>query len=826
MKGKEELLAELTLEEKAALLEGYKNWETNPIPNQDIPSIYLTDGPLGVRKISALQSKGAVGLGETEKSTCFPSLANLSTSWDEQLAKKEGEGIGKESHFHGVDVVLAPAMNLKRDPRCGRNFEYFSEDPLLSGRIASAYVKGIQKAGTGACLKHFACNNLEGRRFSSDSIVDQRALHELYLKNFALAIKDSQPETVMCSYNYLNEVCVSENKYLLTDVLRKEMGFKGLVMTDWGATKDRVKGVEAGVDLSMPGGVVQDRKDIIKAVKDGILPLETLNNSVRRVLTLIEKRIQDRKLIPEQEKTIQENEKLAEEIALKSAVLLKNDGVLPLKNDEKILAVGYLFSHIRYQGAGSSGLNPIKLVSIKEAFDQGEVKYDYVQGYEEKAGKNEEKLYQEALRKAEDYQTVLFFGGLTAFEESEGYDRKDLKISSNQVRLIEGLINEGKKVVLVLFGGSPVELPFEGKLAAILNMYLPGEMGGEATRKLLFGLSSPEGHLAETWVKKTEDIFRFVDFGKDNYEEYRESIFIGYRYYDKAKGKVRYPFGYGLSYTSFTHSDFKVTSTDKVIKVSLKVKNNGEYEGGDLIQVYVGKNPQSKVFKAEKELIGFKKVHLKPKEEKEIKIEFKTEDLSYFNPLLYKWVLENGTYPLYIATDANSIIFKDQIEIKGEKEIPSPYSASLNDTYDKIADNGIDEQTFLALLNKKQIEKRTIPPFTTEDCLKDFVITPSGKAISDGIISRSSSNIPDPATLPDGEAKDALIRNKALIVGLMPSMSLRVMVETGGGAMSLKVAEGMVAAANGDFVKYQEMMNYKEEPLPLPIELAEKKSKD
>lgn len=314
-------MADLTIEEKAALLEGYQNWETNPIPSQEVPSIYMTDGPLGVRKIASLKSKGVVGLGVTEKSTCFPSLANLASSWDEDLAVKEGEGIGKEAHLHGIDIVLAPAMNLKRDPRCGRNFEYFSEDPLLSGKIAASYIKGIEKAGTAACIKHFACNNLEGRRFSSDSIVDQRALHELYLRNFGIAIKEGQPETAMCSYNYLNEVCVSENRYLLTDVLRKELSFKGLVMTDWGATKDRVKGVKAGVDLSMPGSVIQDRRDIINAVKDGSLSMDDLNIAVSRVLSLIQKRIKDREIMPDEVKTVEANEKLAEEIALKSAVL-------------------------------------------------------------------------------------------------------------------------------------------------------------------------------------------------------------------------------------------------------------------------------------------------------------------------------------------------------------------------------------------------------------------------------------------------------------------------------------------------------------------------
>jgi beta-glucosidase len=824
MKDIKTLLAELTVEEKAALVEGYENWMTNPIPSQEIPSIYLTDGPLGIRKISKIQVHGAVGLGETEKSSAFPSLTNLSNTWDEDLAEREGEGLGKEAHLHEVDVLLAPPMNIKRDPRCGRNFEYISEDPLVAGKIASAYVKGIQKEGTSACLKHFALNNLEGRRFTSDSVADERAMREIYLKPFEIAVKESKSDTVMASYNKINGTFASEDKWLLTEVLRKDWGFDGLVMTDWGATNERVEGIKAGLDLDMPGGILYNRRSIIEAVKNGTLKIEDLDKAVANVLKLINKHI-GKKVEIDEAKTIEEDKNIALEIAEKSAVLLKNDGALPLSKEGKYAVVGYLFDHMRYQGAGSSGINPISLLTTKEAFDQAGIKYSFFKGYEEKASSKKEELAQEALNGITDFDTVIFFAGLTAFAESEGYDRKDIKIPSNQLELIEKIAATGKKVIVILFNGSPIEVPFYEKANSILDVYLPGEQGGKAIEELVFGEKSPEGHLTETWPLKTEGIYRYEDFGDNDEELYKENIFVGYRYFDLKPENVRFPFGFGLSYSSFNCSNCKVEKDGEKIAVSLKVKNQGPYDSAEVVQVYVGANPSSKVFKANKELKAFKKVYLKAGEEKSVELSIAENDLAYYNTAEHRWVVENGTYPIYIATDVKTIIFKQDIEITGQKEAIAPYADEVVKAYQSIASNEITDEIFFKTLNGFKPVYKPHKPYTINTCIKDFKYSLWGRVVYKTIAGGTKKMGKNIKKMEEGEAKDAAIRNMALIEGLTPSFSPRNMVQSGGGRAQISMAYGLVAAANGHLIKAIKLMKQKEDPLPLPCEEKADKQK-
>ena len=438
MKNIDELISKLTLKEKIELVSGYKSWMTNSIKRLDIPSIYLTDGPIGVRKKDDNNSQGGLGLGKSYPSTSFPTSVNLANSFNNRLAYNMGKAIGEECEIYNVNVLLGPALNIKRDPRCGRNFEYFSEDPMLAGLMAANYVNGVQSNNVAACLKHFAANNSENYRYMGSSVLDERALHEIYLKPFEIATRIAHPKTVMCAYNQINGVPCSENKTLNVDILRRNWGFKGLVMTDWGATKDRVKGIKAGIDLDMPGDVKDNKQALEKAIKNNTLSIKELDRAVKNVLKLVYSFNENKVVTEKDQKAIFDNHNtLALKIALESAVLLKNDNnILPLRKEQKVLVVGELFEKMRYQGAGSSSMNPYKLTTCKDAFDKYNVNYEYVKGYKEIEDKIDEYLVNETLEKAKHYDTILFFGGLTELFESEGYDRENLSLPNNQIEVL------------------------------------------------------------------------------------------------------------------------------------------------------------------------------------------------------------------------------------------------------------------------------------------------------------------------------------------------------------------------------------------------------
>ena len=722
MKNIDELISKLTIKEKVDLVSGYKSWMTSPIKRLDIPSIYLTDGPIGVRKKDDSASLGGLGLGKSFPSTSFPTSVNLANSFNNRLAYNVGKAIGQECEVYNVNVLLGPAMNIKRDPRCGRNFEYFSEDPLLAGLMAANYVNGVQSNNVAACLKHFAANNSENYRYMGSSILDERALHEIYLKPFEIATKIAHPKTIMCAYNQVNGVPCSENKYLNVDVLRRLWGYKGLVMTDWGATKDRVKGVQAGIDLDMPGDVKYNKKQLIKAIKNKTLSIKDLDRATKNVLKLVYSFDKNKELSDKDKKAIFENNNtLALRVALESAVLLKNENnILPLDKDKKVLVVGELFEKMRYQGAGSSSMNPYKLTTIKDAFDKYNVKYEYVKGYKEIIDKGDETLVNEALIKAKNYDTILFFGGLTDLFESEGYDRKDLSLPNNQLSLISSLAKENN-VVTILFGGSPFEMPFVNNVKAILNMFLPGQAGGEATRKLLYGEANPSGKLSETWVKELKDIPYFDKYSSDYLENYKENIYVGYRYYDLKKDKVLFPFGYGLSYSTFTFVHKGIKLEDNVITVKVEVTNTSNVAGSEVIQVYVGKNKNSKVFKANKELKGYEKVYLKPNESKEVSISFKRSDVSYYNNKLKKFIIENGTYPIYVGNSSTDIKYELEFVIAGYKEFDQPYSNDVNKAYNDINNiDKINDEIFNETINNLKVEVPSSNPFTLETQLEEF----------------------------------------------------------------------------------------------------------
>ena len=573
----EKLIKEMTVEEKAALVSGTDSMYTNPIPRLGIPSLSVADGPHGLRK----QLGGSEdGVNLSEPATAFPAAASTASGWDSSITRRMGEAIARECRFYGVHTLLGPGVNIKRNPLCGRNFEYFSEDPLLAGAMAAGEIEGLQSNGVGVSVKHFALNNSENFRLAGNSVASENTIRKLYFKPFEYIVKKASPATVMCAYNQINGVFCSENKWLLTDVLRGEWGFDGVVMSDWGAVNDRIRGIKAGLDLEMPGDTAICRRQILDAAADGTLPMETLDESCRRILKWIDKYVQPADPSPVDWES---HHKLAAELAAECAVLMKNDGVLPLGGSEKLHITGELFESMRYQGAGSSMINPMLLTTTADVFKERGIKSHPV----------------------EECDVILVFAGLTDEYESEGYDRENMRLPQDQLSQIDELCAAGKKVVVILFGGSPVELPFFDRVSAVLNMYLPGQNGGTAVTQLLFGERNPSGKLAETWPLRYEDVPGAKTFGKKYNEVYAEGVEVGYRYYNKHNIPVRCPFGFGLSYTTFEHSGW--TEAGGIYRDI--VTNTGERSGAEVAQLFING-----------ELRGFEKIFLKPGESKTVEI--------------------------------------------------------------------------------------------------------------------------------------------------------------------------------------------------------------
>ena len=573
----ERMIRELTVEEKAALVSGTDAFYTNAIPRVGIPALSMSDGPHGLRKQIGNFDNGVT---ESEPATSFPTAVTTASSWNPENTRRMGEAIAEECRYYGVHTILGPGVNIKRNPLCGRNFEYFSEDPYLAGVMGAAEVNGVQSKGVGVSVKHFALNNSENFRFMGNSIASENTMRKLYLRPFEYIVKHARPATVMCAYNQVNGTFCSEHQWLLTDVLRKEWGFDGVVMSDWGAVHDRVAGLKAGLDLEMPGDTAICRRWILDGIKDGTLPTEDLDAACRNILNWIEKYVKPADPTPVDWDA---HHALASEIAADCAVLLKNDGVLPLKGTDKLHIAGELFSNMRYQGAGSSMIHPARLTTPKDAFDAHGVQSHSV----------------------EDCDTILYFGGLTDDYESEGCDREDMRLPEKQLKEIDALLQTGKPIAVVLFGGSPVELPFCDKVSAILNMYLPGQNGGTAVYDLLFGEKNPSGKLAETWPMRYEDVPNHETFGKSINEVYSEGTEVGYRYYGKHNVPVRFPFGFGLSYTTFAKSEW----TKDGDAWEQTIRNTGDRFGGEVAELFV-----------DGELAGFRKVYLAPGESATVRI--------------------------------------------------------------------------------------------------------------------------------------------------------------------------------------------------------------
>lgn len=782
-----QLVEQMTLEEKASLMSGKNFWETDSIERLGVESIFLADGPHGIRKQAAAADH--LGLNESVPATCFPTAATVANSWDTDLGEKIGEHLGREAHAQGVNVLLGPGINMKRNPLCGRNFEYFSEDPYQAGKLSAAYIRGIQSQGVSACVKHFAVNNQEERRMSIDTIVDERTLREIYLTAFEIAIKEGDVKTVMSSYNKLNGEYTNEHKHLMQEILRDEFGFDGVVVTDWGGSNDRVKGLIAGNELEMPTANGETVQDIIEAVKMGVIDETILDVAVDRLLELM---LTTNEALEKEQAPIDQNNHhaFAEKVAEESIVLLKNeDNILPLKKEEKLAIIGDFAENPRYQGAGSSVVNPTELETTLEAVKRFDVDViGYVPGFN-RYGKKDQKKLKQAEQLAKEADVVLLYLGLDEVTEAEGLDRGDMKIPQNQRELVQAVKAVNPNIVVILSCGSAVEIPFVDDVKGLVHGYLSGQAGAKAMLNILTGKTNPSGKLSESYPVQYEDTPTYHYFpGKEVSVEYREGPFIGYRYYDTADVKVRFPYGYGLSYTTFKYDEVSVTDTG----VTVKVTNTGSMAGKEVVQLYVGKEA-SRIFRPNKELKGFTKVHLFPNETKEVTIDFDDYTFRYFNVNTNAWDKEAGTYQLMIASSSETIQLMTTIDIEGSVNA-HPYDEKVLAPYYTGNIREISDAAFEALIG------RPIPKSTWDRSQPlGYNDTISQCRYAKGWIGRLSYRL---VTFAHKFLWKIGKRETAnLIMMSVYHMPFRGYARMTGGAINMPMVDGMLTAINGQFFK-------------------------
>ena len=715
-----DLIKEMTLEEKTALLSGKDFWSTKAISKLNIDSIYLTDGPHGVRKQST--NADELSLQKSIATTCFPTACCSACSFDPNIMYEMGEAISKEAKENKVAVVLGPGINIKRSPLCGRNFEYFSEDPYLAGKMASGWISGLEDNGIQSSLKHFAANNQETLRLIIDSVVDERALREIYLYAFEIAVKESKPSTIMCSYNSVNGAFASENKYLLNDILRKEWGFDGIVISDWGAVNDRVEALKAGLDLQMPSTNGYDDKKVYNAVKENKLDERILNKSVERLLYFTLYSMDN--IYNDYSYDKEENHNIARHIAENSIVLLKNeDKILPAKKDSKIAVIGEFAQKPRYQGNGSSLINAYKIDTAEEYFKENNLEFNYAKGYDSNSSSIDKSLIEEAVNTAKDKDLVIIFAGLINSYESEGFDRKHLNLPENHNYLIEEVSKVNKNVVVVLSIGAPVLMPWIDKVKGVLNLYLAGEAAVSAAFNIIFGIVNPSGKLAETFPLALEDNPSYKYFpGGNKAVEYRESIFVGYRYYDKTEKDVLFPFGFGLSYTTFEFSHLIVSDANTIagldnIHVVFDIKNTGDIFGSEVAQIYITP-PENNVFKAKRELKGFIKVFLEPNETKTVILKLNKRSFSFFNTETKKYEIESGIYTISVGNSSRNLLLSKNMEINSNN-----YYQKRIESYFDFKDIDVSDKDFEALIGRelKPINIKADKPYNINNNLSDLM---------------------------------------------------------------------------------------------------------
>ncbi|MEC0202711.1 glycoside hydrolase family 3 C-terminal domain-containing protein [Paenibacillus lautus] len=718
----DEIVKQMTLEEKAGMCTGLNFWNLKGVERLGVPSIMVTDGPHGLRK----QRQGADHLGvfDSVPATCFPSAAGLASSWDRELVRQVGVALGEECQAEDVAVLLGPGANIKRSPVCGRNFEYFSEDPYLSSELAASHIQGVQSQGVGTSLKHFAANNQEHRRMTTDAIIDERTLREIYLASFEGAVKKGQPWTVMCSYNQVNGVYASENSRLLTDILKDEWGHEGFVVSDWGAVNQRDDALAAGMELEMPSSNGLGERKVVEAVQSGKLAEEALDRAVARILRMIFMAVDHKKENAVYD--VKEHHALAREVAGESMVLLKNeDRLLPLGQDSKIAVIGAFAKTPRFQGGGSSHINPTRLDTPYEeiaALSAHESNVTYAQGYSLESDAMDEALIQEALQAARQGQAAVVIAGLPDRYESEGYDRTHLSLPENQLRLINAIAEVQDNIVVVLLNGSPVEMPWLHQVKAVIEGYLGGQAVGGAIADVLFGKKNPSGKLAETFPVKLSDNPSYLNFpGEGDRVEYKEGIFVGYRYYDKKEMKTLFPFGHGLSYTTFEYSDLQLSRAElkdnETVEVSVTVTNTGTLAGKEIVQLYV-RDVDSKVIRPEKELKGFAKVNLQPGEHKTVTFMLNKRSFAYYNVDLQDWHVESGSFEILVGKSSQEIVLRDTLQVESTVRLKKTYS--LNSTVGDLLSDPVTSETIGQLLRKFQ-EDSPMSGMADDDSFSDLL---------------------------------------------------------------------------------------------------------
>ncbi len=667
------LVSQMTLEEKAGLCSGLDFWHTKPVERLGVPSVMVSDGPHGLRKQD--EKADHLGVNDSIKAVCMPAACATASSFDRDLMGRMGQAIGDSCQHEKLGVVLGPAVNIKRSPLCGRNFEYFSEDPYLAGEMSAAYINGVQSKNVGTSIKHFAANSQEHRRMSSSSNADERTLREIYFPAFEISVRKAQPWTVMCSYNRVNGVYASENPWLLTDVLRKEWGFKGYVMSDWGAVSDRVAGVAAGLDLEMPSsGGINDRK-IVAAVKSGELDEKIVDQACERILEINYRYLDNAR--PETPWDQEADHQLSARIAEECMVLLKNDGILPLNKTDEVAFIGKFAAKPRFQGGGSSHINAFRTTSAVEAA-QG-LPVTYVQGYSAARDMATDEMIAEAVQAAKAAKVAVVFAGLPDAYESEGYDRTHMAMPACQNRLIEAVAGANPNTVVVLHNGSPVEMPWLGKVKAVLEAYLGGQAVGIAAVRLLYGDANPCGHLAETFPVKLSDNPSYLYYGGEGDEaDYREGVFVGYRYYDKKEMPVLFPFGFGLSYTTFACSNLRLSGakiTDQeTLTATVTVTNTGSRAGKTVVQLYVG-DRESTVLRPIRELKGFEKVELQPGESRDVTFTLDKRAFAYWNAAIHDWHVETGAFTIEVGQSSRDIEVSGEVTVESTVALPRHYTA-------------------------------------------------------------------------------------------------------------------------------------------------------
>ena len=776
-----DILDQMTLIEKAAIVGGQGEWQTWPIPRLNIPSMYCSDGPHGIRKQAGAGDH--LGLNESLKATCFPTAATVANSWDVALGEKIGRALGEEAMAEDVHILLGPGMNMKRSPLCGRNFEYFSEDPHLAGKMAAAYVRGIQSKGVRSCIKHFAVNSQEERRMAMDAVVDERTLREIYLTAFEIAIKEGKAKALMTSYNEVNGEYANENSHLLLDILRGEWGYDGMVVTDWGGSNNHVKGIKCRSNLEMPNPGLDSARQVIAAIENGTLTKAELDLCVDDLLDAILETTEAAKG-HSTEFDIEGHHALAREAASQCAVLLKNEGkILPLAEGTKVAVIGDFAFKPRYQGAGSSMVNTTKLESFIEIAQESSALEIVASsaGYQ-RNGDPDEALKNEAVEAAKQADVVLYFFGLDEMSESEGLDRQHMKIPKVQIELLKALAGANPNVVGILSGGSSIEMDWDTELKAVLHGYLTGQAGGGAVYDIITGAVNPSGKLAETYPVTYEDTPAFKYYpAKERTSEYREGLYIGYRYFDTAHVPVKYPFGYGLSYTTFEYTDLKVNADGATFKIT----NTGKLDGAEIAQLYISL-PGAEVFRPEKELKGFAKVFLKPGETKTVTVAFNDMTFRYWNVEDEAWAVEGGIYKILVGSSSADIRLAADLSVAGvgsgnpydRKKVPAYYSGDIT---------RVPDGQFETILGRPIPDGSWTRDLTENDAICQLKNSKSWLCRRVyGVLERKKKKA-EAAGKPD------------LNVLFIYNMPFRAIGKMTGGAVSQEMVEGMVKVVNGHF---------------------------